>query len=62
MAICGYLCPVCEGKGFKEDGSNCDWCQGDTSVQKKQLEADLEDWIEKVHQGPCCSDTDNYEC
>jgi arsenate reductase len=26
MATCGYVCPKCEGKGFLEDFSNCDWC------------------------------------
>jgi hypothetical protein len=52
MATCGYLCPVCEGKGFKDDGSDCDWCQ----VQKQVLSADKEEWIKKVHEGPCCSD------
>jgi hypothetical protein len=54
MATCGYLCPLCEGKGFKEDGSDCEWCmesKSETSTNK-----DIEEWIEKVHQGPCCSD------
>ena len=26
MSTCGYVCPKCEGKGFLEDFSNCDWC------------------------------------
>ena len=26
MSTCGYTCPQCEGKGFLEDGSVCDWC------------------------------------
>ncbi len=66
MASCGYLCPVCEGKGFKEDGSDCDWCTIDNVGKKKEVilksseqsisASDLEEWIEKVHQGPCCSD------
>lgn len=24
---CGYVCPICEGKGYLEDGSRCDYCQ-----------------------------------
>ncbi len=24
---CGYVCPVCEGNGYLEDGSPCDYCQ-----------------------------------
>ena len=63
MATCGYLCPVCEGKGFKEDGSDCDWCRVELSVKnaKQDSENDLEEWIEKVHQGPCCSDVNDTE-
>lgn len=61
MTTCGYLCPVCEGKGFKEDGCDCDWCQGATGVKKQPSETDLNEWIEKVHQGPCCSDAENVE-
>lgn len=26
MSTCGYLCPKCEGRGFLDDGSECDWC------------------------------------
>jgi arsenate reductase len=26
MATCGYICPKCEGKGFLEDFSDCNWC------------------------------------
>lgn len=68
---CGYLCPVCEGRGFKEDGSECDWCtlkpvlskeqqkreqEEKLQKEKEQKEKELEEWIAKVHQGPCCSD------
>ncbi len=57
MATCGYLCPVCEGKGFEDDGTNCHWCSPvKTSDPSPSLSSDLEEWIEKVHQGPCCSD------
>ena len=27
MAGCGYVCPVCEGKGFSEEGAPCSYCQ-----------------------------------
>jgi len=27
MATCGYICPSCEGKGFLDDGTPCQWCQ-----------------------------------
>ena len=58
MATCGYLCPSCEGKGFKDDGSECDWC----TIEKKTVsQEDLDEWIEKVHQGPCCSDVEHKE-
>jgi hypothetical protein len=54
MATCGYLCPVCEGKKIKEDGSDCDWCEvRETKIISNE---ELNEWIEKVHQGPCCSD------
>jgi hypothetical protein len=23
---CGYFCPVCEGKGFTDEGEVCDYC------------------------------------
>jgi hypothetical protein len=26
MSTCGYICPQCEGKGFLDDGTPCDWC------------------------------------
>ncbi len=69
MASCGYICPVCEGKGFTEDGSDCDWCTIKTvelkaeecnirSSEEAKTAAELEEWIEKVHQGPCCGDVD----
>lgn len=27
MAGCGYVCPVCEGRTFLENGSPCHWCR-----------------------------------
>lgn len=59
MATCGYLCPKCEGKGFLDDGTICDWCEVKQVPEKekpKVSEQDLKDWIETVHEGPCCSD------
>lgn len=26
MPTCGYVCPQCEGRGFTDNGNNCDWC------------------------------------
>lgn len=26
MAGCGYVCAQCEGRGFTENGADCDWC------------------------------------
>ncbi len=54
MTTCGYICPICEGNRFKEDGSDCDWCLNPKIEQEK--EAVLEEWIEKVHHGSCCGD------
>ena len=59
MATCGYLCPVCEGRGFKEDGSDCDWCQPKKAILNSEEEKKA--WIKNVHEGPCCSDFDKEE-
>lgn len=58
MAGCGYVCPACSGKEVDEDGDPCKWCQTDAVIEdaKKVSEEDLKQWIEDVHQGPCCSD------
>lgn len=26
MAGCGYVCPVCEGRGYTDEGADCSWC------------------------------------
>lgn len=26
MAGCGYVCPLCEGKGYTDNGADCHWC------------------------------------
>ena len=58
MAGCGYVCPQCEGKGFIDTGEVCDYCHVNeppiSSAKQQQLER--EDWIKKVHEGPCCGD------
>jgi len=58
MAGCGYVCPACGGKEVDEEGNPCNWCQPDTMVKEetKVSEVELKQWIETVHQGPCCSD------
>ena len=58
MDTCGYICPQCEGTGFKKDTLEvCDWCR---EVEKpiiatKKTISD-EEWIEKVHAQNCCAD------
>jgi arsenate reductase len=37
MATCGYICPKCEGKGFLEDFSNCDWCSSEPIIKNNML-------------------------
>lgn len=34
MSGCGYVCPVCEGKGYDEEGNACDYC---TSEKKPTI-------------------------
>jgi hypothetical protein len=53
VAGCGYVCPLCEGSGYTEEGKACSYC---TSV-KDLKEKEKEEWIKSVHEGPCCSDT-----
>jgi hypothetical protein len=26
MSTCGYVCPVCEGKGYTDEGKKCNYC------------------------------------
>ena len=59
MATCGYLCPQCEGRGFIENGEVCDWClqpESNKTVQGADNELSDEEWLDSVHNGPCCSD------
>ena len=51
---CGYLCPKCEGRGFDEEGNECDWCTADTNSQEETISD--EEWLKNVHEGTCCSD------
>lgn len=37
MATCGYICPKCEGKGFLEDFSTCDWCSSEPIIKNNML-------------------------
>jgi len=48
---CGYVCPLCEGKGITQEGENCTWC----STQPKSEITD-EQWKKQVHEGKCCAD------
>ncbi len=40
MSTCGYTCPQCEGKGFMEDGTPCDWCSVEVKSEKEKVESD----------------------
>ncbi len=42
MSTCGYTCPQCEGKGFMEDGTPCDWCNSEVKKEKEKVESDDE--------------------
>ena len=53
MATCGYICPLCEGKGFLDNLKPCDYCETDKKVK---IEISDEEWMETVHNGPCCGD------
>jgi len=55
MAGCGYICPQCEGKGYLDDGTTCDWCVQEDKDAKSESVTD-EAWIKETHEGKCCSD------
>jgi hypothetical protein len=61
MATCGYLCPQCEGRGFIDSGDVCDWCSTVPATKQKPSEEELNNWIESVHQSPCCGDLGQKE-
>ena len=54
MAGCGYVCPQCEGRGFTENGEDCDWC-ADKADELTETITDTA-WIKEVHEGKCCAD------
>lgn len=63
MAGCGYVCPLCEGRGMQDNGEECLYCQPagtsapmNGSDTEKASVLDREEWIRKVHEGPCCWD------
>lgn len=59
MAGCGYVCPQCEGKGWIDAGTVCNWCSPiATEESPKNLVTEIsdDDWIEKVHGACACSD------
>lgn len=58
MAGCGYVCPVCEGKGYTDDGKTCEYC---VVSSKEKKEITNQDWIDKVHNSSCCSDLGEKE-
>jgi hypothetical protein len=50
MPGCGYICPKCDDRGFDDEGVKCTWCQ-----KEENTEEDIKDWLDSVHEGPCCS-------
>jgi len=54
MATCGYLCPVCEGRGYIDSGDECVYCK-QPAVPGSPALSD-EEWMKEVHEGRCCSD------
>ena len=55
MSTCGYICPKCEGRNYDGNGIPCNWCFSKEEM-KAAPEESTEEWIRKVHEGPCCSD------
>jgi len=45
MSTCGYTCPQCEGRGFLEDGTPCDWCSSELKSEKEKVESDEEELL-----------------
>ena len=43
---CGYICPQCEGRGFLDDFSDCNWCTDNPMLNKT-------DMIEIYHNNRC---------
>lgn len=62
MATCGYVCPLCEGRGVDEHGIECQWCKPftdthtNTKTNEPQMPVSDEEWIKSVHEGKCCGD------
>lgn len=55
MPGCGYICPKCNDSGFDENLKPCDWCRPVTPNNVSK-EITTEEWINAVHEGPCCGD------
>lgn len=61
MAGCGYICPVCEGRGRLDDGTDCGYCQGQAKkIEPIVSELDRAQWVAQVHEGSCCADPQKY--
>lgn len=55
MGNCGYVCPNCEGKGYDNEGKDCNWCKVELK-DAKTTEEELLSWIREVHNKSCCGD------
>ena len=59
MPGCGYICPKCNDTGLDENLKACDWCLVEekiSDVHESSKQISDEDWINSVHNGPCCGD------
>ena len=59
MAGCGYVCPVCEGRTYLDDGTDCKFCIIKSNT--KTVELSDQEWIDSVHNSNCCSDIGKRE-
>jgi hypothetical protein len=50
MAGCGYVCPVCEGKGYDESGNSCEYCSLEATTT-----ISTQDWVKQIHETNSCS-------
>ncbi len=49
MSTCGYICPKCEGRGFLDDGTPCDWCAVEVKSENVKSESDDEGSVKLIN-------------
>ena len=50
MSGCGYVCPICECKGYDEYGKSCEYCASETTST-----ISTEEWIKQERENRSCS-------